>query len=813
MATHYQFKKLKKMFETWSGHKVSSFPGNSRSNEYYCPVRLDSPKSQRFWVRFYRSSDKDICIFGDFAKELKTKKIETDFGLKNLHTCKEDPNPIVYINERKAFNNKWSKILSYPIKHNKYTEKYKELKNVPLYNKDDKLYIPFIDPKNKEHPLQAVEIIDAHGQKFFAENSRVASAFAVIQQPASKEGVIYIAEGLNSSLACLRGCPKGSGVICAGTISNIEAVLSYFKQKGYNVALAIEKKGVETYNKLKVNYDCLIVGDPDFDDIDDFYRKTSLKLLQRNLKFFKEKNYIALGVDKKNDVVCYIKSLDNVRIYKMNEKEMLYSDVFNTVAVPDKEVVKKFYFKVRFQCRFAGVIKPLNRVKFGIFPDKKSDDFYYWDMQNLYIIKKNNAHSKVIKIDPLSVISHDFLLCKENAKKRPDLTKLAPLTPCELKNLFEPLFMFNFQKMEYRLLVGWVIQSFLCGGLPYRTPIWITAPTGNGKSDISRRFLMHFFPEMDRKSGRNSTPKYFTREFSGKAMPLHRDEYEPNKRHAQNTMEEMEYIRASTSERFPSRGISYGLGDETISFEYCVSVLFTSIGTPRELSTADCARILFFFMGYSHAQDYEKRMAKFEKIMTSEMRYRFLLTCLQSLHLIRDKYHYACGFKEIRRIPSHKKSSVFMLVSCYNAFKCLGDEISLDKAVEYAKNLSQKETESRLLKTLLNLSLKKQHYAHGESYQLIEILNLSTEPDGASFKQDLLRKGLKIKGKVLYIHKKKAVLFFKRLFVENGELAEPQNILKELKNDGKYFIEHYKDYLKFDWTTIQEDYFGGLRDT
>ena len=803
MATQNSFKKLKEQFEKWSGERVTSFPGEARNRQFYRPIRLDQPESSRLWVKFSRKAGNDVCTFGDFSKNLKTKDVPTDIGFKNLYTSSENPDPADYHIERKNFNDKWSKITSWPKKHNQYTKLYSKTEFTPI-NKNDVLFIPFIDPTNPQCPLQAVEKIDATGQKKFATNSQVVSSFAVVRAPKTKENIVYIAEGINSALACLKGGIENSGVICAGTLGNVEKVLSFFRMRGYTVALALEKSGRDHYYHLKTKYDCMLVGDPDFDDIDDFYRKTNLNLLQRNLRFFKERNHISLGIDSKNDVVCYVKSLDNVKTYPFKDKEILYCDVHNTQTPPEKDIVKKFYFRVRYQCRLAGVVRPLSRVKYGIFPDSKNKNFYFWDMHRLYLVKKDaKTGTAVVKIDPLSVISNDFLLCKENAKKWPDLSKLKPLDQKELHNLFKPLFLFKFKPIEYRLLVGWVIQSMLCGGLPYRTPIWITARTGNGKSHISQRLLMKLFPEKDRKTGRNSTPKYFTRHYSGKAMPLHRDEYEPNKRHIYNTMEEMEYIRASATERYPSRGISYGLGDETISFEYCLSVLFTSVKTPTELTAPDYARILFFYMGYSHHRQYEKIMSEFEKKVTPTLQYRFLLTCLLQLHKIREEFFKACGDKTIRLLTNHKKSSIFMLTCCYNALKCFGKELPYKTAISYIKKVDTHENESRLLKTILNLSMKKQHYSNlSESFMFIEALMRNTALE------DMKPKGIQIKKGFLYVHEKKGILFFKRLFSENGHHSEASQILKELKNDGKYFLGQVGHFLKFDWTTIKEDYFG-----
>ena len=80
------------------------------------------------------------------------------------------------------------------------------------------------------------------------------------------------------------------------------------------------------------------------------------------------------------------------------------------------------------------------------------------------------------------------------------------------------------------MVIGWIIQSTICGGLQYRSPLWILGPTGAGKTQIAERVIRNFFVFYERKSGRDTTPKWIHREFHGKAIPLQRDEYDPSKK-------------------------------------------------------------------------------------------------------------------------------------------------------------------------------------------------------------------------------------------------------------------------------------------
>ena len=652
--------------------------------------------------------------------------------------------------------------------------------------------------------------VDENGKKLFRKGSEWLSSAFVIREPLKKESIVYLCEGLNTGYAVLMGAKKDAGIYCVGGITNYRYVMTELQKKEYkNIVLCAEKEGYEKYKELKAWANCSLIGSKKYEDLDSFYRKTNLSLLKKALLSFQENNYIPLGLDEKNQIVIYLKTVGNIHRYKKNDADILFTDAYNIEQPAEKEVIMTFFWRTRKQCRLLGTVDKVLVFKEGIFPYK--GDYYYYDTQRVYLINKK----KIVKIDPVNLISNSLVLKKETNERFPDLEKVNALNRDQIRELFSYLRLFKFKEIEYKLLAGWVIQSVICGGLSHRTPIWITAKESTGKTQMTKRLLLNFFLFYDSKTGRSTTPKWLTRRYSGRAMPLHRDEYEPSERHRRDTDEEMSYVRASATERFPSRGISDGLQDSTIDFKYCFSALFTSIKEPDELTKADITRFIFFRPKPYHAKNYELRIKEFEDKMTKEYKSAFLKTCMLAMHNIQKSFDSKMNNPKYREILTHRKASFFMLASCYNAVAGTEeDKIEPDDIKRYMDMRIEKR-HSKIMKKCLTYTLNKHNYNLTENRMLIELLR---KKEGRKILRD---KGIFIrKKKELLVDIKKGVLFFQRLCKENGSPIDSENLDHKMKNDGEYFIKTVtvgvlKDqsvprgtYWVFDWKNLKGDLYG-----
>ena len=763
------------------------------SNGWFVLHYKDNPKSTKYYITF------DSLPEGDFAlaychETNKSEKFKVDFDISPyIRTKKSKPTGKNYSKERSDFYEFVDKLL---VKKgfNEYLTDY--IKDKPTCFIHDKLLlVPFF----RKNRVEAVLKINKSGSKFFIKGSEPKNAYHYIRFPENST-LVYLCEGIKTGYAVGKGASKNNAVVCVGSVGNLENAIKHFKiSKRSEVVLCAEKESYSLYEKLKIKYDCLLVGDKRFSDLHDYYKELGLDMLKRILVAFKQKQYIPLGIDSRKRVVCYMKRLKTVEAFSQTEYKELYSDAFGKRELPENSIMQNFYWDVRALCREAGTIHNYRKIKEGIFPYK--GNFYYYDTENFYVIKQD----KIKKIDEEVVISNELVLCKEKKHNLIDLEKVNALTDGEVKKLFEIIDLFNIPEFDRKMVIGWIIQSTICGGLQYRSPLWILGPTGAGKTQIAERVIRNFFVFYERKSGRDTTPKWIHREFHGKAIPLQRDEYDPSKKHASDTMNEMEAVRASSTERFPERGISAGVDDTTQTFCYCFSAFYTSIKKPNELSDADLARFVFVKMGKNLNKKLAKMVLKFEKFMDIKMKSRFLKHFLLKLYDIRYDFDY-CMSDERLGFSGHEKTSYVMLMCCYNS---IYKDLKLEDLQPYIK--IDEQTYSRKYIECLNLVLSKLNYAFYTSKQFYDILKNEDDKDFCN------ERGFYIKGNKLYVNVKKGIRFLCKLFSENKNEIRANNLRSELVQDGKFFlckriIGSLKDnsiprgeYLVFNWKeTIKE---------
>ena len=773
---------------------------------FYYLKRASNPKSTRFWIRFSHGTDADYFLAGDFqAGPEKNLKGVVDFNISNLKKSDGVPSDRDYQAQRKVFEKSISKVLSRK-GHNAYTQPYANDSPTCFVNSNI-LYMPFYKGKK----IRAVLKIDEKGSKFYMKHSEPKGAVHVVKPPVDNESFIYLCEGLRTGYAVRRGLTnKDSGVLCVGSCGNMENIIKFLKEdkKYENLVICTEKSAHDYYINLKNKYDILLVGSEAHSDMHSYYYKMGLDMLKKSLVSFRQKSYIPIGLDANGKIYVYTKQLKNIGLYSRATAKELYVDTHNTKTIPEQKLLEKFYWEARSLCRHSGTINSYRKIKEGIFP--YNNKLFYYDTENLYIIKEN----KIKKIDAQAVICNELVLCKDRNYKLADLEKAEPLEPSEIRKLFKILNIFNISDFEKKLIIGWVIQSAVCGGLSYRCPMWLIAPTGTGKSQLTNRVLRHFFLFYERKLGRQTTPKWIHRCFHGRAIPLQRDEYDPSKKHAFDTMDEMECVRSVTTERFPERGISGGIDDTTQTFSFCFSPMYSSTRKPKELSEADLARFVFVKMNRGLNDFYNEKILAFQKKMTTLMKTRLLKTLIFQISKIEKEFNKLMCDPNIR-FSGHEKSSYLMLMCCYNSI--MNDKIQMSEILPKIKR-ENPEGFSRVLIQCLDLSLTRQHYALGESRTLYDVLCDKLNEDDSSF--DVLEgKGVFVFKDYLFINEKKGVKFLSKLFRENNTPFTGDKILcSELENDGMLFVKKYKKsektqtkqiprgvYLMFDWKKIKKE--------
>ena len=793
-------KDLQTKIENTLNEKFTEFPGRLWSKAYYYPVLQGNLNSTRYFLYFKRGTTHDSAVLGDWStNDRHTFKIQ--FSVKNY--ASKEPSSEEYEKKQKEFIDL---CLSFNLKKG-FTPYLKEFTKLPAVclAKNGVLYVPY----KTGNKLKALLKVFPSGKKMYVKGSDPQGAFCVLKSRSEPDTLVYICEGIRTAYACLKACPDNGSVMSVGSINNIENAIKLVLKQNQKPVLCAEKASFSRYISLKNKYKkegCLMVGSRTFDDMFSIYEELGLDLLKKNMTTFEQDSFIPIGVDEKGKILIYIKYMKNVFEYAKDKAKELFCDCNNVTEPPTTGISEQFYWNTRFLCRVAGIVKYYLKIKEGVLPHKNK--MYYYDTVNLYLIKDD-----IQKIDPEVIISPDAVLCSEKNLDLPDLTKLSVLDKDQIKAIFSYLNLFGLDPFSQKLLKGWIVQSIVCGGLPYRAPLWIIAPTGTGKSQLTSRLLKSFFIFYERKTGRQTTAKWIHRNFNGKAIALQRDEYDPSKRYAGATEDEMECVRTSSTERFPERGISAGIDDSVQSFVYCFSALYTSTRKPLELSDPDMARFVFISLTNKFSKNYNKQIKRFQNMMTIEMKSRLTKTCLLKMREIRktfESYMSVVGYSD----RGHKKSSLLMLSACHNAL--FEDKITPAELKPHLE--SMKVSQSRILKVILKLSLKKAHYNFGITLNLFTILN---DPEYHLFNKEnglyLIQKDKKF---CLYINKKKGITFLQRLFKENGQFYSEQILISELENDGPFFLKNLNlgklkkqiiprgFYLVFDWEKIKEEFLG-----
>lgn len=781
-----ELESLKSKFEDFYEVKFVSLCGRT-SGDYYIPTPVHNPKSTKYWLRFFQNAKGDFATMGDFSDSDKKLTLEVTFSIQKLSKLSDDPDPVEYKKELAQLHKNIKFSLSKMDKGlGSYLSEFKKAPECTVYSDgtNQKVYVPY---KNLYTGMYSgILTISTTGRKLWMKGCEPNGSYHMIKKPKEK-AIVYLCEGIRTAYAVALGCEKGHGVISVGSLSNMKRAIVAFKDKGYKVVLCSEKSGYAKYVDYRYQFGVLLVGSREHEDVYDYYKETDINCLATLLLSFSEKSFIPMGLVGADRLQIYLKSRGDVVEYKKSEAEQLMADCEDLGEAPSQKAVKNFYWRARNACRLRGKNEGYAPIKEGIFP--MGNAFVFFDRKVLYLLRENGA---IQKLDVLNHITTDSVFIKSDFAHFHDYSTLDCITPQELNKMFSYLKMFNLKMFEQKLMFGWIFQSLLCGGVEHRTPIWIHGKSFSGKSCLSSKYLMNCFLYSIKAFGRNTTPRFLVRSVNGKACPVHRDEMEPNKFKHNDTLEEMEYIRETVTDRFPQRGIAKSTETTTI-FTFCFSALLTSIKVPFGLTAADLARIIFFKMERKEDANFQKKIAEFERFMTPLRKARLLKYALTKLHLVRKAYQEFSTNPNFIREVSHKRSSILSLAACYNT--CMEDDISLaelESAISTQRDAVYTSVTSRKLQELLHCVLDSYAFSLDRAYTLLEAVELI---DQEPFNDILGRQGIYVRKRgekeILCISVKKGISFARRLLKKDDKSKdmELEDLNAILANDGDYLIK------------------------
>ncbi len=102
--------------------------------------------------------------------------------------------------------------------------------------------------------------------------------------------------------------------------------------------------------------------------------------------------------------------------------------------------------------------------------------------------------------------------------------------------------------IDSRLIAGWIVIAPLCGALNWRPHLWLTGPSGSGKSEIMKLFVKRLLGEMFVDAQSETTEAGIRQFLQADALPVVFDEAESeNKRDLERMQSVLNIMRASST--------------------------------------------------------------------------------------------------------------------------------------------------------------------------------------------------------------------------------------------------------------------------
>lgn len=190
----------------------------------------------------------------------------------------------------------------------------------------------------------------------------------------------------------------------------------------------------------------------------------------------------------------------------------------------------------------------------------------------------------------------------------------SPLTDQEAYQLLEIAGRFRWEvPASGLLLAGWTALAPICGALPWRPHIWLTAGAGSGKSAILDRYIAPLLGDLSLHVAGNTSEAGLRQTLRADALPVVFDEAESNERPDQQRMQAvLSLARVASSE---SRAQTIKGSAEGDAQRYTIRSMFlmSSIATALKQG-ADKSRFAQLTLCNPGDQPKEKRIAHWEQL-------------------------------------------------------------------------------------------------------------------------------------------------------------------------------------------------------
>ena len=643
----------------------------------------------------------------------------------------------VLVDRSKQIDDIHSKITTFLEGKKKEDTSYTRLKNITnysAYSENDTLFIPLYN----EDKITGLQIISPTGSKRFKKHSICANSYHIVSN--NYDRLVFVTEGYATACTVAKAVPN-SMVICAFSLHNLPPVCKRFIKSDYSrVVIACLERDLKNSDTNRVLKEALkgvtACAIPRFinpkskgTDFNDLATEEGIKQVQIQLNFINletmENSPIPLGYTEGNEFYLfsrltrtYVKFTDSLKAYT----HFLFTSSFLQKHFPhtskeynDKQATAYYSGLCRAVGRFnptlvrgLGVFKEYNKLLFN------NGNLVYQFEDNRLVSWDNQQSSYVYKSDtPLF----------------DDLSSSKPLDVKDIKELGSALCSLDWEDSQLGIvLLGWMVQSTLCGITDWRTHLWILGDTSTGKSYIRSEIFKKIFGYANFVDSAFTTARGILRCISHSAVPVIHDEAEGS---SANALVQMKQIMEMHRQSCEGKGGQINIAKQTSSgvnnYHIRHSVCNLSIRSTYP-TAADSDRFLELHLKRGDWDSKFSQANNFFSKINSDFSARFLLSCLSKAD------DYLKNYKDILPLVEEKYRGRYT----YHRFRCI---TSIVAGAYTILELNDKEDfMDKLLPAIENSCLENSVEIDGDEDQLGHVLSMFTPkkwglPEGTSFKE------------------------------------------------------------------------------
>lgn len=343
-----------------------------------------------------------------------------------------------------------------------------------------------------------------------------------------------------------------------------------------------------------------------------------------------------------------------------------------------------------------------------------------------------------------------------------------PLSDAEAYKIIEICNMFSWSSSDMGLLfAGWLVTAPVCGGLPWRTHLWLTGERGSGKSWIMSNFVKPLTGELGFYVQSKTTEAGIRQHLRTDARPVIFDESEThNDQDRMRLQQVLDLARQASSDAGFEilKGTSNG---KEMRFRIHSSFLFSSINFGA-IQSADESRIIpLALVPLPPGEDSAAKFDSIKKFMLSFMSPEFsgklLARTLNLLPVIR------ANIKTFSRALSEKLTSRqadtigSVIAGVYSLYS--SRELTYDEAKQFVENKKwiaatalRTETDADHTKAIAHFLEQIIRLTPSQEYSIGEAINLASSNADHEIHRTLGRYGLKTRDGEVFIARNHSIL-------------------------------------------------------